>query len=102
MLYIAPFYTVKYIVAISAQGLLALFVWSLFFMMVFPLLFSPFTKPKKSHTSRGARFELQSVSLVDYVALKACTFILRELSVTYSISREDIFALLHNSLVMAA
>lgn len=88
-------------VAISKQGLLALFVWSLFFTMAFPPPFSPFTKLKKSHTSRGARFELQSVSLVDYVALKACTFIVGELSVTYSISREDIFALLHNSLVMA-
>lgn len=72
-------------------------------MMVFPPPFSPFTKLKKSRTSRGARFELQSVSLVDYVALKACTFIVGELSVTYSTSRrgEDISALLHNSLVMA-
>lgn len=70
-------------------------------MMVFPPPLSPFRKRKKSHSSRGASFELQSVSLVDYVALKACTFIVAELSVTYSISREDIFALLHNSLVMA-
>lgn len=65
--------------------------------------FGPFTQQTKSNASRRARFQLQSVSLVDYAALTACTFIVSALTVTCSITRcrEDIFAWLHNSLVMA-
>lgn len=49
------------------------------------------------------RLQLQSISLGDYAALKACTFIVQVLTVTHSNARciEDIFALPHNSLVMA-
>lgn len=48
-------------------------------------------------------FQLQSVSLVDYLALKACTFIVGMLNVTHSHTRckEDVFALAHNSLIIA-
>ena len=44
-----------------------------------------------------------SVPLVDYVALKAYTFIVGLLTMTHSDTRciEDIFALPHNSLIMA-